>query len=97
MVRIDGLFRPAAAAEKGAVRRGRRAFLSAGKYLHHVHLASRRRVLPGQDERTFVDGFRGLKAIGFHEYCSFECGVDGDRNVEIPKSLAFLREQWEQA
>jgi len=73
------------------------AFLSAGKYLHHVHLASRRRVMPGQDERSFVDGFRGLKWIGYHDYCSFECGCDGDREVEIPKSMAFLRNQWAQA
>ncbi len=73
------------------------AFISAGKYLHHVHLASRIRVLPGQDERSFVDGFRGLKLIGYEDYCSFECGVQGDRDVEIPKSMAFLREQWAQA
>lgn len=73
------------------------AFISAGPYLHHVHLASRSRVLPGQDDRSFVDGFRGLKMVGFADYCSFECGVRGDRNVEIPKSLQFLREQWEQA
>jgi len=73
------------------------AFISAGPYLHHVHLASRERNLPGQDERSFVDGFRGLKLIGFQDYCSFECGVRGDRDEEIPKSLAFLREQWAQA
>lgn len=73
------------------------AFISAGSYLHHVHLASRIRVLPGQDERSFVDGFRGLKVIGYQDYCSFECGVKGDREVEIPKSLAFLKQQWEQA
>jgi sugar phosphate isomerase/epimerase len=73
------------------------AFISAGPALHHVHLASRIRVLPGQDERSFVDGFRGLKWIGYHDFCSFECGVRGDRMVEIPKSMAFLREQWAQA
>lgn len=73
------------------------AFLSAGAYLHHVHLASRRRVLPGQDDRSFVSGFRGLQRIGYNDYCSFECGCDGDREVEIPKSVQFLREQWEEA
>ncbi len=73
------------------------AILSAGQYLHHIHLASRQRNLPGQDERSFVDGFRGLQMIGYRDYCSFECGVVGDREVEIPKSLAFLREQWAQA
>ena len=69
------------------------AFISAGPALHHVHLASRTRVLPGQDDRSFVEGFRGLKWIGYHDFCSFECNVRGDRMVEIPKSMAFLREQ----
>lgn len=73
------------------------AFLSAGSLLHHVHLASRIRVLPGQDERQFVDGFLGLKWIGYQDYCSFECGVKGDGNLEIPKSMAFLRDQWTKA
>lgn len=73
------------------------AFLSAGKYIHHVHLASIRRRLPGQDERDYVQGFKGLKMIGFRDYCSFECGVDGDREVEIPRSVRFLREQWRKA
>ncbi len=73
------------------------AFISAGSLLHHVHLASRIRVLPGQDEREFVDGFLGLKWIGYRDYCSFECGVKGNREVEIPKSMAFLRDQWAKA
>jgi sugar phosphate isomerase/epimerase len=73
------------------------AFISGGPYVHHVHLASRIRVLPGQDERQFVEGFRGLKWIGYRDYCSFECGVRGDAMVEIPKSMAFLREQWAKA
>ena len=70
------------------------AFLSAGKYLHHIHLASRTRVLPGQDDRSFVDGFRGLKMIGYQDYCSLECGVKGKPETEIPKSFRFLEKQW---
>ena len=74
------------------------AFISGGSRVHHVHLASRHhRILPGQDERQFVDGFRGLKWIGYQDYCSFECGVRGDPQVEIPKSMAFLRDQWAKA
>jgi sugar phosphate isomerase/epimerase len=73
------------------------AFISGGPLVHHVHLASRIRVLPGQDERQFVDGFKGLKWIGYQDYCSFECGVKGDPLKEIPKSMAFLREQWDMA
>ena len=72
-------------------------FLSAGKYLHHVHLASAKRNLPGQDDRSFVDGFRGLRMIGYQDYCSLECGCKGDPEIEIPKSFRFLEKQWEQA
>jgi sugar phosphate isomerase/epimerase len=73
------------------------AFISGGKYVHHAHLASRARNLPGQDERSFLDGFRGLKYIGFQDFCSLECEVQGDPTVEIPKAVKFLREQWEKA
>ena len=73
------------------------AFISGGKLVHHVHLASRKRNLPGQDERGFIDGFKGLKYIGFQDFCSLECGVQGDAEVEIPKAVQFLREQWEKA
>jgi len=34
------------------------ALISGGPYVHHVHMASAYdRVLPGQDDRQFVDGF----------------------------------------
>ncbi|NCO42661.1 MAG: sugar phosphate isomerase [Armatimonadetes bacterium CG_4_10_14_3_um_filter_66_18] len=73
------------------------AFVRGGKWVHHVHLASWRRVLPGQDDRKFVDGFRGLKQIGYQDFCSLECGCDGDPEVEIPKSFRFLEQQWREA
>ena len=41
--------------------------------------------------------FRGLKLIGYQDYCSFECGCRGNREEEIPKSMAFLRECWVKA
>jgi sugar phosphate isomerase/epimerase len=73
------------------------AFISAGPYLHHVHLASRTRILPGQDDRAFHSAFRGLKMIGYRDYCSLECGCHGDPAVEIPKSFRFLEKQWKEA
>ena len=99
------------------------AFVAAGKYLHHIHLASYSRVLPGQDageplpeappmgltfvhegsmakspdRYTFIEGFRGLKIIGYHDFMSFECGCRGNKEEEVPKCTAFLREQWEMA
>ncbi len=78
------------------------AILSAGKqYLDHVHLAGGvtepRRSIPGQNRSRYVEGFRGLKYIGYDRFCSFECSVQGDRLVEIPKALDFLRREWELA
>ncbi len=76
------------------------AFLTAGEYLHHVHMASRRkRRTPGEDGEAdnYVRGFKGLKAIGYQDYVSFECGCSGDRTVVIPNAVKLLREQWEQA
>jgi sugar phosphate isomerase/epimerase len=75
------------------------AFETAGPWLHHVHLASRTRVLPGQDDRSFVDGFRGLKMIGYRDYCSFECGIlkGTSPEEEIPKSFRLLEAQWKEA
>jgi sugar phosphate isomerase/epimerase len=73
------------------------AFISGAKWLHHVHLASVKRNLPGQDERDFRNGFKGLKMIGYSDFCSLECGVIGDRTVEIPKAVKFLRKQWAEA
>jgi sugar phosphate isomerase/epimerase len=75
------------------------AFISGGKYLQHVHLGSRsrNRILPGQDGGDYTDGFRGLKMIGYDNFCSFECGCRGDKNVEVPKSIQFLKDQWAQA
>ncbi len=76
------------------------AFMSAGDYLQHVHIASRkRRLTPGEDGEAdnYVEGFRALKKIGYDKYVSFECGCEGDRAVVIPVALELLRAQWEEA
>ncbi len=76
------------------------AFLTAGDYLRHVHMASRRkRRTPGEDgdADNYVNGFKGLKMIGYQDYVSFECGCSGDRNTLIPAAVKLLKEQWEQA
>lgn len=78
------------------------AFISAGKRLVHVHLAggveNPRRTYPGENSMTFVDGFRGLKYIGYQGFCSFECGCAGpDKEVAFKKTIDFLRSQWEKA
>ncbi len=77
------------------------AIISGGRFLHHVHLAGGlsdpKRSIPGQNKSRFVEGFRGLKYIGYDKFCSFECGVRGDREIEIPKSIEFLKREWDLA
>ena len=78
------------------------AFISAGKkYLQHVHVASREnRQIPGLDgdADNYIDGFRGLKMIGYDKHVSFECGYRGDdRAGAVTAAVKLLREQWEQA
>ena len=77
------------------------AMLSGGKYIKQVHLSSRKRTLPGkekEDEQQFLEGFRGLKMIGYQGFCSYE--VWKDREVyqqDVIKSIAFLRDVWARA
>ncbi len=75
------------------------AFIAAGEYLHHVHIASRKtRKVPGEDDGdNYVDGFKGLKLIGYQDYVSLECGCKGDRAQAITAAAKLLREQWESA
>lgn len=76
------------------------AFLSAGEYLQHVHIASRKqRKMPGEDGAAdnYVNGFKGLKMMGYDKYVSFECGAVGERSVVVPAAVELLRKQWEEA
>ena len=76
------------------------AFVSAGKYLQHVHIASRkRRSMPGEDGEAdnYVNGFKGLKMIGYDKYVSFECGLQGKREEAVPAALELMRKQWKEA
>jgi sugar phosphate isomerase/epimerase len=75
------------------------AFLSGGKYLNHVHIASRKnRNTPGEDQGdNYTDGFKGLKMLNYQHHVSFECGSAGDKKTVIPAALKMLREQWDMA
>ena len=81
------------------------AFISAGTYLKHVHIASRKtRKIPGVDGEAdnYVDGFKGLKLIGYRGAVSIEAGYPKDTPDEQKKQLlaraaALMRTQWDQA
>ena len=76
------------------------ALIAAGKYLQHVHVASRGcRKMPGEDGEldNYIDGMRALKEMKYDKYFSFECGTNGDRNVTVPAAVELLRSQWKLA
>ena len=78
------------------------AFIAGGQYVKHVHFgAGNQRVLPGQiQDHSFIAGFRGLKYIGYNDFMSFECGCLGGNDkgdIEVPKTLEFLKQSWEEA
>jgi sugar phosphate isomerase/epimerase len=75
------------------------AFISGGKYLNHVHMASRKtRNTPGEDEDdNYISGFKGLKMLNYKHFVSFECGSKGDKKTVIPAAIKLLTEQWNQA
>jgi len=78
----------------------RAAFLSAGDYLHHVHIASRkRRKMPGEDGEAdnYTNGFSGLKEINYQDFISFECGSVGDAKVTLPAAVKLMNAQWKKA
>jgi len=78
----------------------RAAFLSAGDYLHHVHIASRKTgKMPGEDvlTRKYSNGCCGLKEINYQDYVSFECGSVGDSKITLPDAVKLMNEQWKKA
>ncbi|MDR3229568.1 MAG: sugar phosphate isomerase/epimerase [Puniceicoccales bacterium] len=82
------------------------AFVSGGKWLAHVHIASLgRRSVPGTEPKVdkYTDGFRGLKLIGYRGAVSFEGGIP-KRNAsreDVKKFLLdmakYIRAQWAEA
>ena len=91
------------------------AFVTAGPLLAHVHIASlKTRRIPGTDGAAddYVDGFKGLKFIGYRGAVSVEAGFpEVGRNAQnkpiwpnnaqkreiLAKMSAMLREQWAKA
>ncbi|MDR1959745.1 MAG: sugar phosphate isomerase/epimerase [Planctomycetaceae bacterium] len=74
------------------------ALIAGGEFVKHVHLGNgTKRQLPGQDNHSHVKAMRGLKYIGYAGFIGYECGVNGDKETEVPKSVEYLRKCWEEA
>jgi sugar phosphate isomerase/epimerase len=63
----------------------------AGDWIRHVHLGDSNRMLPGQGHTDFRAGFAALAEIGFQGFMALECGVLGDPEVELPRSVEFMQ------
>ncbi len=88
------------------------AFLCAGKLLTHVHIAGlKERIIPGVHAQAdnYVDGFKGLKLLGYRGAVSFEGGwpknpadpkkgLPEEERLRLIRNMAsMLREQWAMA
>lgn len=88
------------------------AFISAGDLLTHVHIAGlKERIIPGihPEHDNYIDGFKGLKLIGYQGAISFEGGwprdpanpkkklTEAERIRLIHNMVKLLKEQWEMA
>lgn len=69
------------------------ALEAAGGSLGYVHLADSQRLEPGQGHLDYRPVFKALDRLGYEGYASLECGLSGDADVVLPRSVAFLREQ----
>lgn len=74
-------------------------FRAAGRFLRHLHLADGLdRSLPGtHSEHSFHGCFRALKSIAYDSFCTLECGINGDPEIDIPKSIKYLRKCFHEA
>jgi sugar phosphate isomerase/epimerase len=88
------------------------AFICAGDLLSHVHIAGlKERIIPGvhPDADNYVDGFKGLKLIGYRGAVSLEGGwprdpedsskrVGQDERIRLMRNMVtMLKEQWAEA
>jgi sugar phosphate isomerase/epimerase len=65
----------------------------AGAWIHHVHLADSNRMLPGQGHIDFRASFDALKHIDFQGFMALECAILGDPEIELLRSVEFMRSQ----
>jgi len=70
----------------------------AGKWIFHLHTAENTRVEPGPGELNFRPGFHVLKKIGYQGLVEVECRrLSGPAEETLPKSAAYLRQEWAEA
>jgi sugar phosphate isomerase/epimerase len=64
---------------------------SAGEWIQLVHLGDSNRMLPGQGHIDFASGFAALKEIAYNGFVVLECGILGDPEIQLPRSVQFVK------
>lgn len=67
-----------------------------GSLIKNVHLADSQRLLPGWGHTDFRPGFKALKEIGYQHYLGFECGIPGEFEESVRKSMDYCRKVWDE-
>lgn len=70
---------------------------AAGNLIRNVHLADSQRLQPGRGHTDFRPGFRALKEIGYSDFLGFECGISGDWEDAVRRSMDYCRRLWDEA
>jgi sugar phosphate isomerase/epimerase len=74
------------------------ALRQAGKWIFHLHTAENTRVEPGPGELNFRPGFHALKEAGYQGLVEIECRrLSGPAAETLPRSAAYLRQEWAEA
>lgn len=77
---------------------GPESLRAAGELLQHVHVAEKeKRTAPGMEGDDFRPFLAALKAIGYDDTISLECGFGDDLQTGATAALAEIRRQWAQA
>ena len=68
-----------------------------GQYVRHVHLADSNRLEPGRGHLDFRSMFRGLRDVGYADYCALECSLTADAWSVLPDVTKLLRRLWDES
>jgi len=67
------------------------SILENASLIAHIHLADSNRLLPGMGHTDFSTPFKVLKEKGYTNYMALECGIPGDPDELLPKTVKFLK------
>ncbi|MBC7319656.1 sugar phosphate isomerase/epimerase [bacterium] len=61
------------------------------EFISHIHLADSNRLLPGMGHTDFASSFKILKEKSYSGYMALECGIPGDPDELLPKTVKYLK------